>query len=158
MKSLRNLILFSVMTLGITNCGGDEEVEQNDFYIVGEWRGDWQGGTVNGSAISSIKNQDGGRYVGTSYLDGNPCVTDSIILGHIDLETGETTLLALDPNLSEEELQTFDPQDPDTYLLREHVIEMKGAFSRFGYGSLEYNIIEWSYCDGATGILNMTRE
>lgn len=156
MKIIIKLILFLVATISIIGCGGDDDSNQNRFDITGNWNGPWQGGTVNGNAVVTIEHQEGENYTGICYLDGNPCLTDCTILGHLDLETGETEILILDPNLSDEDLQTFDPRDPETYLLREHVIEMQGSFSKSGHASMTYTVIDWSYCEGAAGTFDMT--
>lgn len=156
MKSLIKTLIFSIsITIG---CGTDEKAEENSFDLVGDWNGDWQGGTISGNVIATITQQNDETYIGTAFLDGNPCITNGILLGHVDLETGETTLLFLDPTLSDEELQTFNPQDPATYLLREHIIEMQGEFSELGHASMTYNVIEWSFCTDAFGTFNISRE
>ena len=157
LKRLFVSIVSFFLLFSISSCGNDEE-QQDGFYLVGEWTGEWQGGTVNGSAFITIEEQTGAFFRGTSFLDGNPCVTSNIILGVIDLETGETNILILDPTLSEEELQTFDPLARDTYILRENVIEITGMYVKSGHASLTYHVIEWLLCDNTTGTLEISRE
>ncbi len=154
MFSIRSVFMIFIIFL-YTACGADDVENDLAMNVSGNWMGTWQGDTVNGSTNMTL-TQNRTELVGMSYLNGNPCLTNCKIFGVFDSETGETNALLLDPNISDENMRNLDPFAPATsFEGLEHIVQVTGTFTKTGYVSMSYHVIEWSFCDGAIGIINM---
>ncbi len=151
------IILFTVFIF--ISCGDDSSTnnEVSRFDVTGEWLGVWQGGTNNGDVRVTFE-QNGSEIRGSAIGNGNPCLNENTIWGVIDLETGYAEMLILDVNITEAEMLALNPAAPkETFQDMEHVIITNGFFTEDGHISLHYEVLEWTFCDGAIGTIDLDK-
>lgn len=141
-------------------CGTDDsDVSESGINLEGEWFGAWEREGASGQLQFEF-TQDGEILGGTCLITGSSCLGGCSVLGTIDVDTGDTKILLLAPDLSQSELEQFDPEMSVEDLQAnesQYVIKIDGDVHEERYFAMNYVIVEWNNCDGATGIFNLTR-
>ena len=157
-KLLKRLFVFIVsffLLFSISSCGNDEQ--QDGFQVAGEWTGTWQANTVNGDVEVTLL-QNGSEIIGTGYLNGSPCLNEVSIWGVLDEETREIYFLFLDPEISDANMRTLNPLNPSSsFKDMSEVLTANGNFSTEEHLSLTFEVVEWDFCDGSNGVINLDR-
>ncbi len=155
---MKNLILAILVVYSFILIGcGDSDSDSDGFQVDGEWTGTWQANTVNGDVEVTL-TQNGTELTGTGSLNGSTCLNNVSIWGVLDEETKEIYLLLLDPEISDEDMRTLDPSaSSSSFEGMERVLTATGSFSTEDSLSLTYEVVEWSYCDGTNGVINLDR-
>lgn len=153
---MKNLILAIFVVYIFIGCG-DSDSDSDVFQVAGEWTGTWQANTVNGDVEVTLV-QNGTELTGTGSLNGSTCLNNISIWGIFDEETKEIYLLLLDPEISDADMRTLAPMAPSSsFQGMEKVLTANGVFSSENSLSLTYEVVEWSYCDGTNGVINLDR-
>lgn len=157
MKKLFFLVMLGALG-AFTACGADD-ANESGMNVEGDWRGTWEREGASGQLQFSF-TQNGEILEGNCLVTGSSCLGACALSGIIDVDTGKTELLFLDPDLPQSELDKFDPEMSVEDFQRndaQYVIKVDGEFTEEGHLTMNYVIVEWNNCDGGAGIFNLDR-
>ena len=138
------------------SCGDDDSSDDSGINVEGAWFGEWEREGAAGDLLFTIE-QTNDVIRGTAIINGSPCLSDFQIWGILDVNTGETNLLGLDLNISNNDLEDLYPTDSVEELREsgiEHILRFDGVFTETSF-NMDYTIVEWGACTNATGVFDI---
>ena len=122
---------------------------------IENWRGSWNTESVDGNLSMDLLHEDH-MIQGSAHWSGNPCIAEASLWGEVD-ENGRVNFLFLDPEMPLIKMMTLNPRATVAELQefdQEHIIKAEGTLLD-GRLNMDFVVVEWDFCDGATGSLSL---